>query len=849
MTSEAIVDWERHKKALGKQKRSVKSDERGERKERKEKKRQKKSKRDEQHELRNSALEFAGEPSSPSAQLVGSQPLLPINQKRRIHSPISKDAGPATKRRRLDTPETPQSRSASPGLPVKPAGKAIVTEIKDSYEEDLQFSSGNQHEPRVEIGPVSDSFNPDEYQRVAASQASQAAQSTGSLTNSSHLSSPTQLSPRPQRKHKPQLRERLIFWEEDFEGEVPDSQEQPRSLSYVLRETQAAKSQSESYPSIDINTQADLGTTLLSSSNDISSNGEGIVIDSNSVAGSSSYHPSTNFLKESGHTSTTEEPSKEAPSTGPALESTQEITQGSQLQISSSSAKVSEDTHHSQSQEEEIPDAQPHDYGSLSGFPFQTQISLPTSAIDPLPNLSNNLSNSPRGSVIQSVEHPPHTPPRVSSSNMEDRSPSAPPSTSTTQLLREARARATAKRAAERAAERELARSASTMPATPPPAIGAQLLPLRETLTEHIPPIPVVEPVEPVFSPKPSPEADEESVSKALRICPLTPNEYIIPLPLVSYSRDIYMQTIRNYKNQRLAFLEDETSPGLVAEIDAMLDELGKLCDHQDLIAEDFSSQRAEPIENQARYAETVSTKCIFLAEFITAIRSSDKHVVIISRAGRLQEIVETLLSRHGFIKASQEPNQFTDASGGPLRITLIPSDDIEESIWSNPADLIVSFNELPGPQYNLRATRATTASLGQLVPLVTLVIMNSVEHLSRCIKDNAGAIEKRLFLVNCISQIQDDVGKLGPDNLAPPGAAQATASFLMGETEGVWPVPELPEIHGIDFEISPSPTESGQGEVSGSTTQSYDVSSSSQPSSAKRQLVGYTFHIDPYSY
>ncbi|RDL36442.1 uncharacterized protein BP5553_05794 [Venustampulla echinocandica] len=845
VTPEAIADWEKKKKDSDEEKRRVRLDKRKEKKtERKRvKNTEKKRKREEE---RSSTPEVAREPSSLFA-LSEDSTLPSTNQHSGIQSRTSRDPGPAAKKRRPGTPETVQSRSVFPEIPVIQGKQAATREIKDSYEDELQSSAGNDYGARVEIGPVSDSFNRDEYLTVAASQASQAAQSTGPLSNSSPPSSQAQPSPQPQRTRKPPLRERVLFWEDDFEGEVPDSQELPGSSLYVPPETQASRSELGCKPSTQINTQVDLGRTPLSNSNHTSSGGGGIVLTSSeSIAGSSSYHPSTNFLQESGHISTTEVSSIVAPSTEQSLEPTQEVSQESQLQISSS-PKVSEDTRHSQYQEDEIPDAQPNHYETLSTFTVQTQVSLPASVIgfgpESVSNNSSFLNNPPFGGVIQSVEYAPEVGPSPrtpaphnlpSESNMEDRPPTMPPSTSTKQLMREARARATAKRAAERAAEREAARSASTMPASPPPTISAQLLPLRETLTEHIASIAAVEPVS---SPKPSPEADEESVSKALRILPLGPGEYIIPLPLVSYSRDIYMQTIRNYKKQRLAFLEEETGADLVSEIDVMLGELGKLCDHQDLIADDFSSQRAEPIENQARYAETVSTKCIFLAEFITALRHFEKHVVILSRPGRLQEILETLLIRHGFDKVPQQPNWFIDTSRGPLRISLLPFDNIEGPVWSNPADVIISFNEPTGPQGYLKTLRAAMAGPDQLIPFVSLVVMHSVEHLNRCVKNDTDGAEKRLFLVNCISQIQDDVGKLGSDNLAPPDAAHATASFLMNETEGTWPVPELPEINGLDFEISPSPAESGDGKASGSTTQSYDMSSSAQQYGAKRQL------------
>jgi len=407
-------------------------------------------------------------------------------------------------------------------------------------------------------------------------------------------------------------------------------------------------------------------------------------------------------------------------------------------------------------------------------------------------------------------------------------------------LMKQARAAASAKRAAAEAASRE----ASTLPPSPSVAVPNQMLPLRETVTEPaaVPPPPVVESAP---SPKSSPEP--ESDSKGLRILPQGPNDYIVPLPMVSQTRDIYVQTIGNYKRQRLEFLSEDTSdPSVVQEIDAMLDELGKLCDHSDLVDDDFSTQRAIPVDYQARYAETVSTKCIFVAEFIDAVRPYTKHIVIAARSERMQEILEALLNYHGFEREDpRDPRHYHDASGGPLKVSLLERGITEQSIAAmgavegQPTPVVVSFDSPSEYNFRGRPDLSLPPGINTPVSLISLVVTHSIEHLELCIDKQGTPLERKQLLVDCLSQLQEEVGKLGSDYPAPPEAAAAIAGFLVNTdfmtnlTETSWPIPTMPEITGIEFGGS-SQTQSRSDHMT-----SY-LSTQALQSSGKRQLVSH---------
>jgi hypothetical protein len=117
--------------------------------------------------------------------------------------------------------------------------------------------------------------------------------------------------------------------------------------------------------------------------------------------------------------------------------------------------------------------------------------------------------------------------------------------------------------------------------------------------------------------PWPPPETDmeDQAMTTELNIAMLKDYEHVIPLPLVAHTRDVYVQTLRNPRKQRLTFFNDSPDKLVTNDIDGILEEFGKICNHLDLILSNYSSQREMSIKNVAKYAETISTKYIFIAK------------------------------------------------------------------------------------------------------------------------------------------------------------------------------------------------------------------------------------------
>jgi hypothetical protein len=430
------------------------------------------------------------------------------------------------------------------------------------------------------------------------------------------------------------------------------------------------------------------------------------------------------------------------------------------------------------------------------------------------------------------------------------------------------KAEALARRAAERERATSASRSLPQSPAPPSPAlqsparlspepaapvaaaaaavknvavIANQALPLQQTIEEVAPAL------KPIVSPKASPEAEAEPEAElpatSLRILLQDPEEYAIPLPMVSYARDVYVNAIRTRKSQRYAFLTDEVfDASLVGEIDAMMDELDQLCSHQDLIEDDFSTQRMEVVERQAKWAENVSTKCIFLAEFLSLMQTEAKQIAILVRPGRMLEILEALFTWHGFVYSrADRPGYTGNTSGGPMQISLIPTRG--EILEFDPPSVVIAFDSTYTSVPFLKGLRVNPTFPNKLVPLLSLVVTHSIEHLEKCFQGNLEPVERKIKLVSCLTQIADGVGKLGIGYLDPPLAAKAVAEYVVnGTIEGTWPLLPMPDIEDLKLDIDSSQPQQPQEQPTDMPLSDTSLVQASQ-FGMKRQLVSYQNH------
>merc|ERR1712093_600206 len=245
--------------------------------------------------------------------------------------------------------------------------------------------------------------------------------------------------------------------------------------------------------------------------------------------------------------------------------------------------------------------------------------------------------------------------------------------------------------------------------------------------------------------------------------------------PMTSYTRDIYVRRIKIYRAQLQSFLKDEVlDEALVAEVNLLLETLQTICSHPGLLDEDPSQN--EDHEIQARWAENISTKFIFLAE------------------------LESLLIYHAIEYSRADIERRT--STGRFRVTLCSTGAQQYTV--DPASIVIAFDPSHRELPFIDQLRVHPSFPDILVPLVSLVVTNSVEHIERCFDTNIEAPGRLIKIASCMRQLMGRVGTFDEDGYDdPPSAANKIANYLSGDPrQSSWPLLPMPDIHGLDLSL-----------------------------------------------
>lgn len=263
--------------------------------------------------------------------------------------------------------------------------------------------------------------------------------------------------------------------------------------------------------------------------------------------------------------------------------------------------------------------------------------------------------------------------------------------------------------------------------------------------------------------------------------------EFIVPISLMSQVRKWYQDIISDNETLFTDFLENAVGDpkGVwAAKVDKVLDTLEKLVNHQDLLGD-------KPVilsDFTAKFAENCSAKCVFVLELLKRLQGAEKHVAIIARPGKMQDILEAIL-QHGSFRYTRHDRlsylETMDATGD-LQVTLCSPFVAGKSYNVAPADLVIAFDSAyqtsdPHPAYE-RLRRGPPGK--PLCSVVRLVVPDSVEHIDLCLAKDLNPSERRDFLLKFAMMQAQSVGTIGfvqaHDTPPPDMAANAVAEWFM---------------------------------------------------------------------
>lgn len=336
----------------------------------------------------------------------------------------------------------------------------------------------------------------------------------------------------------------------------------------------------------------------------------------------------------------------------------------------------------------------------------------------------------------------------------------------------------------------------------------------------------------------------ERTKDISLHVQPNSENEFFLPLPFIALTREVYHKQQGKTRELRNVFTESEALyPDTVRQIDEVLSTFDLICSHSDLIEDESSTQGMDTVGARAKFAENVSTKCVFVAELLHSMRQLDKHVAILVRPGRMLDILQAVLIHHKFSLHPQSRTEYrySGTTSGSLRASLIPTNSVEQSHAS--PDLMIAFDSTFNEEPYIRKLRFNTESR-TICPLVHLLVVFSIEHISKAVPKDIEDVERKVKMCNILSEYVHRVGILDHGYPDPERAAELISEFVAaGAPSESWPCPSMPLIDDADA-TTQADTESVRQSVSYTTPMPASTLQQIQQGS-KRHLEGEDDSMD----
>lgn len=402
----------------------------------------------------------------------------------------------------------------------------------------------------------------------------------------------------------------------------------------------------------------------------------------------------------------------------------------------------------------------------------------------------------------------------------------ASPPVSLREKLREMRATSKANAAPKRLSldQREPARAAKSPSIVveksevqlPEEQSRLEVRPLRVAVEMPLP-VRAVQPVQPTQPVQPPPhtptypsklayhtEASYSKKSTTLTPVHLKEMEFVVPLSMNPRVRDQYISTINYYQRDIEKFMKERApSNELVGKIRAMLDRVKQVTTHIDLDGGGGMTQGQEAAEDEAVWAETCSAKFLFLRHFLDALRYFEVHIAIVARSGQLHDIIETFLkgTHTKYSRPQTMSKSEPSVSRGRLEVTLIASGEDGASSLPKNANLVIAFDgSFNAQDVQVGILRGHLLNVGQLSPVIHLLVYKSAEHIERCLPESMNLVERLRRIVSCMTQTRHEVGQLLPDEANTAAVAEEAAAFLeLGGLERDWTFPSIRAIENVE--------------------------------------------------
>lgn len=336
-------------------------------------------------------------------------------------------------------------------------------------------------------------------------------------------------------------------------------------------------------------------------------------------------------------------------------------------------------------------------------------------------------------------------------------------------------------------------------------------------------------------------EISESQDTLALSPADLGEMEFVIPFSMNTRIKDQYISTINDYQQAIQGLMRVEIpNDKILMQVRQMLDRVNQITTHIDLDAEDdTAAQGQELADEEATWAENCSTKFKFIRHLFERVKQHDLHIAIMARSGRLLDILETFLKgrRVRYTRPDIVSRSHAAVGKGRLHVTLLASGPDGAAYLSRPATLVIAFDgSFNAQDIQVKSLRGHMVNVGQLAPVIHLLVYGSAEHVACCIPRSIDSLKRLRMIIKCMTQTRHNVGELLSEEFGAAAAAEEVAAFLkVGALEKDWTFPAIRPIEGLEMDESPRPENTHESDSRSLPTTS---PMSRQSSNQKRVLV-----------
>ena len=311
--------------------------------------------------------------------------------------------------------------------------------------------------------------------------------------------------------------------------------------------------------------------------------------------------------------------------------------------------------------------------------------------------------------------------------------------------------------------------------------------------------------------------------------------EFIVPLPMNGTAIDQYTNTLVYNASVTRKFCA-KTWPedaAIYGEAVALIQTLRDIALNMDFTNKTLSKDDSKDPVMLSEWYRTISSKFKFLHHFLEKVRQQPIHVVVVWKREGLGTMLENFFT--GLSLPWVRAHQLTDSKDAldekSFMITILSADGTGVENVTKAPDLLITLDQsIDVNEPYVQSLRKLTTNLDRLVPVLSLEVLNSIDHIDHSIASSFTGTQRLRLLLHCAATLRKSAGRLKG---FPPikDAAMEVANFVsMKGSESTWPLSPIgslddQEVWGlVQAEVPLPPTPPGKSPSPGRRKRRFDA-------------------------